>query len=148
LGRFFLCRAGRRRSVSASLIVTGSNEQRRFEFEFVGDAGEPGARRRAHPENRDLLPGPRACRSRGGVAVAPSGALAHGARCRSCVTRCLNHNPLVLRTKDDIAGLPLQELLSAQPAVLISLIARLVGTPERSGPDLRMGWGKVGAVCQ
>ena len=30
---------------------------------------------------------------------------------------------------DDIAGSPLQELLSAQPAVLIGLIAHLVGTP-------------------
>lgn len=30
---------------------------------------------------------------------------------------------------DDIAGAPLQELISAQPAVLIGLIAHLVGTP-------------------
>jgi hypothetical protein len=30
---------------------------------------------------------------------------------------------------DDFAGSPLQELLSAQPAVLIGLIAHLVGTP-------------------
>ena len=30
---------------------------------------------------------------------------------------------------DDVAGSPLQELLSAQPAVLIGLIAHLVGTP-------------------
>ena len=30
---------------------------------------------------------------------------------------------------DDIAGSPLQKLLSAQPAVLIGLIAHLVGTP-------------------
>jgi hypothetical protein len=30
---------------------------------------------------------------------------------------------------DDIAGSPLQELLLAQPAVLIGLIAHLVGTP-------------------
>jgi hypothetical protein len=30
---------------------------------------------------------------------------------------------------DDAAGAPLQELLSAQPAVLIGLIAHLAGTP-------------------
>ena len=30
---------------------------------------------------------------------------------------------------DDVAGSPLQELLLAQPAVLIGLIAHLVGTP-------------------
>jgi len=46
---------------------------------------------------------------------------------------------------DDVAGSPLQELLSAQPAVLIGLIAHLVGTPlqddivRTAGRLLRLG---------
>jgi len=46
---------------------------------------------------------------------------------------------------DDVAGGPLQELLSAQPAVLIGLIAHLVGTPlqddivRTAGRLLRLG---------
>jgi hypothetical protein len=46
---------------------------------------------------------------------------------------------------DDMAGSPLQELLSAQPAVLIGLIAHLVGTPlqddivRTTGRLLRLG---------
>jgi len=84
-----------------------------------------------HARERRLLPRPGERRPGPGVAVAPSWVLAPSSTCRRCVTRSLNgrtHWFSTIKTANLVRS-PLQEILIAQPAVLIGLIAHIVGTP-------------------
>jgi hypothetical protein len=79
----------------------------------------------AKPENQSYFRGPV------NVARVQTWRARHqGSMCRPCVTRCLNGATPWFWCRNSIAARsPLQDFLTAQPAVLIGLIAHIVGTP-------------------
>ena len=83
-----------------------------------------------HGREPRLLPRPGERRPGPGVAVAPSRLLAQGRRVGTALQDLSMAQPVDSPGRNsDSARSPLQEVLTAQPAVLIGLIAHIVGTP-------------------